>query len=303
MRHIKNITKEHSIQISLVLSCLFLFISCSKDQNNCDNRFFETELRLRSEYLAKLFNSSSCTKTLENLPQNTRIGVFLNEKDIPLTITGNYFNVEKIVNADGSLSGNPVMMVIGKSYDIYSYAPYHPQSKASPVVESFAHGEDVLWGDIRSIAVVSETNNSVNLEFNHVVSQIAFDVKSLIPDYIFPDNAFIKISGFYPVAQLDVSTGVLTPADVANHYIATTSKNGTLKLKPFCFFNNGNKNLVLYIEVFDGNIIYNGTINKHFNSGESYKFNVTIPGVQPELIINATLTSWIEQEGEITIGN
>jgi len=299
MRHLNNITKGYLIQVLLVLSILFLISSCTKNRDSEDTVI--TELKLKSDYLAALLKTS--TKTLENLPLNTHLGVFLTEKDIPLTITGNYFNVEKVVNADGSLSGNPVMMVIGKSYDIYSYAPYHPQSKASPVVESFAHGEDVIWGGKRSIVVASESNNTVNLEFDHVVSQISFDVKTLNSGFTFPGSAYIKVSGFFPVAQLDVSTGILTPADVASHYVTSLSSNGLLELKPFCFFNNGNNNLVLILEVFDGNKIYSGTVNKIFNSGESYRFHVTIPGTQPELIINATLTSWIEREGEITIGN
>ncbi|GEM_PF-2168017 len=303
MRHIKNIGFGYLIQVLLVLSILFLIISCSKVRRDGPGESYFTELKLKSDYLAALLKASPLTKTLENLPLNTRLGVFLTEKDIPLTITGNYFNVEKVVNADGSLTGNPVMMVIGKSYDIYSYAPFHPQSKASPVVESFAHGEDVIWGGKKSIVVASESNNTVNLEFDHVVSQISFDVRALNPGYVFPVNAYIKVYGFFPVAQLDVSTGLLTPTDVTSHYTTGLASNGILELKPFCFFNNGNNNLVLNLEVFDGNKTYHGTINKIFNSGQSYKFNVTIPGTQPELIINATLTSWIEMEGEITIGN
>ncbi len=302
MRPLKNIFTLHSAQLLFVLGLLINISSCHKDSGRVDYNKL-TELKLKSNFHASLYNSGLSVKSMENLVPDTHLGIFLSEKDIPLIVSGNYFNSEKTVNSDGSLSGTPVMMVIGKSYDIYSYAPYHPQSKASPIVESFEHGEDVIWSGKITIEQVSETNNRVNLEFEHLASQISFAVNKLNNSTEFSGSSYIKVAGFHSVAHLDVSSGVLTPHTGDLLMASASASEGKLGLNPFCFFNRGTNSMEINIEIFDGVKKYYGTIIKVFNSGESYKYTITIPGTQPELIINASLTPWIETESEITIGN
>ncbi len=294
--------KRQSFISSIII--LLLITGCAKDNSDSNKSDSKFELKLSG-------SSSVVTKTDMPMPQGLTVGIYVPLRDSPLNSANVEFsNRLYTAGISGALTGGPVYLTTAKDYDIYGYAPYKQGILSPESIGGFTHGDDVLLATKATITGASETNNTATLLFEHSVSQISFNVVCADTDVVLGSTSSIEISGFYNSATLNLSDKKLTPSGSAPS-VKASGTNGKLYIAPVCFFINKDEIMNITIKVTIGESVksttaekvYNGTISRAFNAGESYMYTVNIPASSQELNLSATLTPWMESFGDIDVTN
>jgi len=273
-----------------------LLLSCSKinTYNKKQENIFELNLKGRANIISKADNV---------MYEGISTGIYVPFKDSSITTTKTSFsNRLYISGVSGSLLGGPVFLTVGKNYDIYGYAPYQQGAVTPESISGFKSGDDVMAANKVTILNVSETNNSALLSFEHLVSQISFDVVCEDSGVVINQTSSIEVSGFYSTAILNLTNRSLIPGGSASP-IVSSGATGTLSIEPLCFFIDPVSIMELGIKVTIDGVTFNGTISRQFVAGESYRYTVTIPATTQELKFSATLTPWVVIDDEIVVSN
>lgn len=278
------------IPILLVL----LFSSCTKinvEKQNQDNGI-ELSLTGSADIISKAENI---------MPENLSIGIYVQPKDSSVSSSVAMFSNRLYISGTaGSLFGGPVFLTIGKDYDICGYAPYQGGVTTPDSIAGFKNGDDVMVASNASIMNVSETNNSAALSFEHIVSQISFNVECEDTSIVFDQTSSIEVFGFYSSAVLNLTNTTLSPNGSAPS-MKTSGSKGALSIQPFCFFIKKLEYMDIPIRVTIKGITYNGSISRVFVAGESYRYTVTIPTATHTLKLTSTLSQWVQVDGEVVV--
>jgi hypothetical protein len=296
--HINMKQKRYSIFLVVLL-----FAACTTNTEE-DISTGTVPLSLSAKWSA---NISMETKSSTELPANDSIGVYVSQKDT--TIDASYFaNQLYVADGVGNLNAKEnVSLTIGRSYDIYAYAPYQTLV-TDPTSVVFNHGEDVLWAPKNTITNVSATNSSAFLTFSHRGAQIAFKVVFAC-DYTigstdFTSDSKITVSGFYDTGTLNIETGVLTPGTLKTKVmsgVATgTTGSMTLSIDPTCFF-PATSAMDLVVTVTHEGKNYNATISHVFATGSYTLYTVTLKGGGRTLDVTSTIVDWTPVAGQIEL--
>ncbi|MBP1631143.1 MAG: Fimbrillin-like [Bacteroidetes bacterium] len=235
------------------------------------------------------------------IPEGLSIGIYVQPKDSSVSFSKTMFsNRLYISETSGSLSGGPIFLNIGKDYDIYGYSPYQGGVTTPDSIAGFKNGDDVMIATNASIINVSETNNSAVLPFEHIVSQISFNVECEDTTVVIDQTSSIEVIGFYSSAVLNLTNTTLSPKGSAPS-IKTNGSEGVLAIQPFCFFIKKSEYMDIPIKVTIKGITYNGSISRVFVAGESYKYTVTIPTTTHTLKLTSTLSQWVQVDGEVVV--
>jgi hypothetical protein len=239
------------------------------------------------------------TRSSVDLPSGINAGIYVAQKDT--AISASYFaNQLYLCGASGSMSteGN-VSLTVGRSYDIYAYAPYQA-TVINPDSIVMAHGTDVLWAEKATLNDVSEDNHSASLAFSHRAAQVSFKVV-FASDFsmgstTFTSDSKIVVSGFYDQGALDVATGVLTPGSLRTKVMsgsgAGTSGSMTLGIDATCFI-PALTAMDLDVQVTHEGYVYHATISHLFAAGSYTQYTVTVKGVSRVLDITSTIIDWV----------
>lgn len=241
------------------------------------------------------------TKADSLMGEGISIGIYVPFKDSSLLSTkANFCNVLYTSGNSGTLSGGPVFLTVGRSYDIYGYVPYQQGMQYPDSIGGFKSGDDVMVTTKSTISDVSNTNSSAILTFEHLVSQlslkIVFEDKSIVID----STSSFEISGFYNSAILNLTNSTLFPADATSSVMAKGT-DGSLSIQPFCFFIDKESNMTLNLSIIAEGVNYYGEISRLFVAGESYRYTVTVPVSTQDLKLSSTLITWVQIDNEILI--
>lgn len=273
-----------------------LLLSCSKidTYNKKPESMFELNLKGNANIISKSDNAMN---------EGVSMGIYVPFKDSSIsTAKTSFSNRLYISGISGSLSGGPVFLTVGKDYDIYGYAPYQQGVVTPESISGFKSGDDVMAANKVTVSNVNETNNSALLSFEHLVSQISFDIVCEDSGVIINQTSSIEVSGFYSTAILNLTNRRLIPGGSATS-IKSNGANGSLFIQPFCFFIDTTSIMELGIKVTIDGVVFNGIISRQFIAGESYRYTVTIPVTTKELKLSATLTPWVVIDDEIVVSN
>lgn len=275
---------------------MLLLLSCSKINiyNKKPESLFELNLKGSANIISKADNI---------MYEGISTGIYVPFKDSSIsTAKTSFSNRLYISGVSGSLSGGPVFLTVGKNYDIYGYAPYQQGVVTPESISGFKSGDDVMAANKVTLSNVSETNSSALLSFEHLVSQISFNVECEDSGVIINHTSSIEVSGFYSTAILNLTNRTLIPGGSATP-VTSIGTAGALSIQPVCFFISTASIMDLGIKVTIDGVVFNGTISRQFVAGESYRYTVTIPVTTQELKLSATLTPWVVIDDEIVVSN
>lgn len=259
------------------------------------------------------------TKSESPLVEGYRIGAYVPGMDSVIssaTVASNRpFEV-----VEGKLVSTPeTYLLLGKSYDIFSYAPYKTDI-ADPSAITFTHGDDVVTAPKQTIVNVTSDNHSAALSFTHLTSQIkiileidpAFDANNdSRPDSIhISRNTRIEVVGFETNALLNLSNGALAPQSggarttiAQNSFYDENTGKWVLYTSHECFFIPAAGSKTLTVNVLHAGIDLVGEITREWVAGESYIYTVTAKKNSTVAIcgLTATLADWVEVNGAIDV--
>ena len=279
---------------AIVIYIIIILTGCSRiaiDKQVSDNLY---RLNLHG-------NTRIITKADSLMGEGISIGVYVPFKDSSLlSAKANFSNVQYTSGNSGTLSGGPVLLTVGRSYDIYGYVPYQPGIQSPDSIVGFKIGDDVMVATKSTITDVSNTNSSAVLTFEHLVSQLSFKIIFEDKSIIIDSTTSIEISGFYSSAKLNLTNNTLFPADATSSLTARGTA-GSLSVQPFCFYTDKESNMTLKLKITAEGVNYYGEISRLFVPGESYRYTVTVPISTQDLKLNSTLTTWVQIDKEILI--
>jgi hypothetical protein len=242
-----------------------------------------------------------------DLPSGINTGIYVAQKDT--AIGASYFaNQLYLSGVSGSLSTDSnVSLTIGRSYDIYAYAPYQA-TITNPDSIVITHGTDALWTQKTTLNNVSQDNHSVSLAFSHRAAQVSFKVvladgftASSTP---VTSDSKIAVSGFYDQGTLDIKTGVLTPGLLLTKVMSGsgvgTAGSMTLSIDATCFIPDTTA-MNLAVKVTHGGHVYSATISHLFTTGSYTQYTVTVKDSNIPLGITGTIVDWVPVTGVINL--
>lgn len=246
------------------------------------------------------------------LPQGTPVGLYAAPYgEAPDAADTGNCNIRCIADKSGSLNpAGKLKFREGNDYSFYAYAPYKAKALDDPEAIPFVHKEDVLLcTDNPSLQNAGYDNRSVSLNFAHLTPQIRFVVQlSKEPDIgSLQSTSVMRVSGFFPYAQLNLHTGKLIPAGEVSEQTdlkvaATSGDNGEYSLASdaVCFFTTPNEAQTLHVRVTHKGVIHEGDITVAFVPGESTVYTIRI-GSKTGIEITTHITDWINQYESIVI--
>lgn len=244
---------------------------------------------------------------LPPLPAGVSTGVYVTDKDA--SITSSWFsNTNYLAGASGVLTTPAsVDLTIGRSYDIYAYAPYKATA-SNPYAVDYPHGSDVLCSGKFTLADVSVSNHTANLVFEHKASQISFNV-GFASDFnagtkVITSSSTLQVTGFYDRGSLNVATGIYSPVGTAST-VLNASGTGipgamALAIASTCFVPSASP-MTMGVTVIHEGRNYNAVITGTFLPGTAYNYTITLKGYSPNLQINGTVVDWIPVLDNVTI--
>jgi hypothetical protein len=209
-------------------------------------------------------------------------------------------NKPMVVLTDGSISGDPIFLQEGKDYKVYSYSP-RVTTVTDPREIPFAHGVDLLYADEATIVKALKGRNTVNLLYNHKLSQIKFkliDDRDALTKEQYPfSEATFEVSGFYKDCLLNLETGKINRGEIDNNIKIIRQDF------PVCFIpSTANMNLIIKVVipgVITGEQIITGNISTLFESGHSYSFNIKVATTRLDVV--GSLVDWIPVDEDVII--
>jgi len=252
-------------------------------------------LSLSAAYSADI---TLAARSSTDLPSGINAGIYVAQKDTAIGASY-YANQLYLCGASGSLSTeDDVFLTVGRSYDIYAYAPYQV-SATNPDSIVMTHGADVLWAQKTTLNNVSDQNHSAWLAFSHRAAQVSFKVvfasNFSMGNTIITSDSKIAVSGFYDQGALDVATGVLSPG-LLRTKVMSGSGSGTagsmrLGIDATCFI-PATTTMDLAIQVTQGGQVYHATISHLFAAGSYTQYTVTVKGANLPLGLANTIIDW-----------
>lgn len=263
--------------------------SCSR--NNMDNLQNISYLVLSGKSLDIV-----PTKANINLPQDTRLGVYVlnvTSGSVETFNTAKVKNKQYTVTSEGTFTGDILYINSGKDYDIYSYAPIvDPVENINSIV--FNHGTDLIWSEVnRDVRGALPGQNTANLKYYHKTSQIRFtltDDRDNTSKTIYPfSGALLEVSGFCSRFYLDLENGEITKGPIDNNVKIRTQDS------PVCFASDARPmSLNVFVNipgVSGGAQTYSGRLTNSFLQGYSYNYNIKLTSTA--LVMTGTITDWI----------
>ena len=267
-------------------------VSCSEDGALSPSPRGEVELELVGR---RLVVKSEAPVENEPLPAGLKVGVFATV--VPYGMAS-AINDEFTVNAEGQLIGAPILLSSEWNYRICAYAPYREKKVTYDTdTLTFFHGEDILQACV-SLSDVSPTNRTACLSFTHCTARIAFTL-AVDPScpWIDTEKASLAVRGFYPSGSFIPQTGKVVPAKSLDNDIKITDKDGTQT----CFIpGEGPQELDVEVSFPQWNgskIIYSTKINRLFQKGMTYKYQILVKD-NSGLQVGGGTVPWVEVPDE-----
>lgn len=291
---------ENMKRYILALTSLMVTLSsCQKesDTNNDADGEFRIEASLESEFKA----------TNTDFEEADVIGVFVTEKDVPLTATGNYGgkgdNLEYTYTSSTWVkSGEPLRWKDNSATTVYGY---YPRTGSVTDVADYAfsvpsdqsdqtkyNSADLLWAKKESVSY----GNNATLLFAHKMSNVEITIKTAT-DAGIGAVTDVSIHGVLNLCSINLETGVVKPATGAPMMIFSTLQSGSQYraiLAPQTFTD---MDFIVVTAMVDG---VETTFKHHVSSltlasGKKYTYTLTLTRNAIEVTVD-NITDWTGKE-------